>query len=349
MNQKLLIETVERARREYVFSAYQLFLFSPQRELKFSGGVTSYWPDGQAVSDQTFFDVGSLTKVILTTSILATAVERQELHLEAQVGDYLAGVSPTLKSITLLQLASHCSGLKAWVPLYDQLKRPDLKAAWRSPGEGWLENPPATKAVYSDLGMLLLGSILEEKLGNLEELFQERVLKPMGIQGIKYGPLLKENTVATEYSLHRFKLCHGSVFDHNCEFLGGKTAHAGLFATSSSVGAWALEWLRASQGKSKWLGRETANRFITPTRLVPGSTWAVGWDTPSVLYSSAGNRFSRKSFGHLGFPGCSVWTDPEAQLIGVLLTNRIHPSRYDDRLKGLRPKIYDAIYASLVE
>jgi CubicO group peptidase (beta-lactamase class C family) len=101
--------------------------------------------------------------------------------------------------------------------------------------------------------------------------------------------------------------------------------------------------LSAVLGKSSWLNQKTARLFTTRANLISKSSWAYGWDTRSFEGSSAGSLFSLKSFGHLGFTGTSIWIDPEAQGFCIFLTNRVHPSRLDERIRRLRPILHDEV------
>jgi CubicO group peptidase (beta-lactamase class C family) len=80
---------------------------------------------------------------------------------------------------------------------------------------------------------------------------------------------------------------------------------------------------------------------------VPGSTWALGWDTPSPEESTAGGRISRRAVGHLGFTGTSVWIDLERDCHVVLLTNRVHPTRRNEGIRAVRPLVHDAVFEAL--
>ena len=345
MTEANLSAQLERARGEYLFSGYQLFVESPERTLLLSGGVTSYW-NGHPVSDTSYFDLGSVTKAVGTTSCVAVLVERGELALTDTVAQFIPAFTDSpVGRVVLGELLSHSSGLKAWLPLYES--GPGLNAL------GWITantdscwgSLPRQTALYSDLGFILLGECLRARYGALEDLMARLVFEPLGVSDVRFGPISDSGSVvATEFCIERRKVCHGTVFDHNCESLGGRTGHAGLFGTAAGVGRIAREWLRAVHGRSEWLNQTTARLFTTPCGFVEGSTWGFGWDSPSREFSSAGKLFSRRSFGHLGFPGTSLWVDPDKSLVSVLLTNRIHPSRFDERIKRFRPLIHDEVY-----
>lgn len=335
---------LETARAEFIFSGYQLYAERKGRVLDLHGGVTSYWDGGVSVEAFTFFDIGSVTKAVVTTTLLALAVEEKKLSIDDPVQhwvDSLRGVP--LGGIPVKALLSHSSGIKWWHPLYSDPDSKSLADWFRDHASDIAENPPGKKAVYSDLGFLVLGLVIEKLFGKIETAFAEKITKPLGMTETVYGPVDPAKCAATEVSAARGRLLHGEVFDENCSFLGGRCSHAGLFSTARGLAPWAREWVHAYRGESKWISEKTAKLFASVSNLAPASHWALGWDTKSPKGSSAGEKFSSKSFGHLGYPGCSVWCDPEAGGFAIFHTNRVHPSRLDERIKKLRPQVHDLI------
>jgi CubicO group peptidase (beta-lactamase class C family) len=136
------------------------------------------------------------------------------------------------------------------------------------------------------------------------------------------------------------------VHDENARALGGVAGHAGLFGTSGAVGAYARHILQVLDGRTGAFSRDTLRTFITRRTDVPGSSRALGWDT-MLPTSSCGTKLSPRAFGHTGFTGTSLWIDPERDLYIVFLTNRVHPSRANERIKGIRPALHDAVLESL--
>ena len=249
-----------------------------------------------------------------------------------------------LGSRTLEEILSHCAGLIGWLPLYTETDRENLPGWLLANADRICESAPRTKAVYSDLGFLLLGLVLEQKAGGVKTAFEKLVAGPTGLTETFFGPVPdKSDCAATEYCLYRKRLVQREVFDENCYALGGVAGHAGLFSTARGLAAWCREWLKAVKGESGWLGADIARRFTRPAGLVAESTWALGWDTKSKIASTAGEQFSMSSFGHLGFPGCSVWLDPVAEGFAIFFSNRIHPSRWDERIRKIRPRLHDLI------
>ncbi len=332
---------LEQARAEYVFSAYQFYGEGPKGTVSLAGGTLSHWSGAKPVSESSLFDIGSVTKSIATASLFALGTQTGVFKLSDPVGSHVPELAASrLGKLTLGAVLSHSAGLEAWLPIGKETKLPQIAGWFSANEERALSGKPGAKAVYSDVGFLLLGLVLEKEMGGVGPAFLEKVARPLSLEEVRYGGA--SAAVATEYHLDLGRVLQGEVFDDNCRELGGTCAHAGLFATARGLGPWAREWLKAYQGKSKWLGEKTAKLFTTRSNQAPGSTWAYGFDTRSEQGSSAGSKFSPSSFGHLGYPGCSVWIDPVGAHFAVLLTNRVHPSRFDERIRTVRPRVHDA-------
>jgi serine-type D-Ala-D-Ala carboxypeptidase len=338
---KPLLETALEA---HLFSAYQCYAQRGELTEALWGGVTSYWPGGTSVGPATKFDIGSVTKALVTTTALARAVDASRLSLEEPLEKWVTEFrGRRLGRIPLANLLSHSAGLCAWKPIGRDAKGEVVR--WFCDHESEiLTYALGAQAIYSDLSFLLLGLVVSREWGSVEAAFQREVFQPLGLKETGYGPIVPATKcAATEYSLTEDRLIQGEVFDDNTRYLGGRCAHAGLFSTSRDTAIWAREWLRAVLGESDWIRSSTAVRFTRPSGHAPESSWALGWDTKSKAYSSAGAFFSRLSFGHLGYPGCSVWIDPLAKGFAVFFSNRVHPSRLDERIRSFRPALHDAI------
>jgi CubicO group peptidase (beta-lactamase class C family) len=270
---------------------------------------------GQVVLEQaagdcdrdTLFDLASLTKPLCT----ATLVMRERLPLDARLRP----------GITVELALCHATGLPAWKLLGDS-REAVLERVRAEP----LERPPGSASVYSDLGFILLGAWLEAKLGPLDASFRRKIAP--GLE-IGFGPRAPERCAPTEGGLR------GVVHDENARAMGGVAGHAGLFGHARDVAALVLSLLG-----------DHDPRFWRPSG-VPGSTWCLGWDRPSATGSSAGARWPRDGVGHLGFTGCSMWLDPPRGRAVILLSNRVHPSRANDRIKAFRPQLHDAVVEAL--
>lgn len=350
MNPLQTLQTLlDQAQSEFQFSGYQLVLSSSQKTHSLLGGVLSYWRPDSFVQSSSYFDLASLTKPLLTVSVLARLVDQNKINILEPVETYdpFWEKSPYGK-LLLCDLLSHCAGLLAWYPFFSQ------KQNWK---EILVQNPdqfliaqPRLKTQYSDIGFLLLGSVLEAfTQKDLKSLFDEQVKRPLGLKQVQFGPIAPDQAVATEWR-PEFKAClEGKSFDENAAYWGGVAPHAGLFGSAEGLLPFCKEWLLAVHGKSRWLCQKTAALFSRRSHFVAGSSWALGWDTRSFEGSSAGSIFSERSFGHLGFTGTSVWIDPESSMIAIFLCNRVHPSRLDERIRRFRPLLHDEIVKSLKE
>jgi len=315
------------------------------------------------VSADSRYDLASLTKVLCTTTLAAQAVGLGEVSLEDRLPHSLAvgNYRPTLRD-----LLEHASGLAAHCEFFHEPwrlgvgARDELIAAVR---EVPLAAAPRTQAIYSDLGFILLGAWLESLGGTrLDELFVSRIARPLQLESeigfVGLTPLPAHEVAATEVydaALHGGERQHwydlrekagqrvacGLVHDDNALVMGGVAGHSGLFGTASGVLAIARAWL---ERRLPLLDEDRSSSVIaefTRTSTVPGSTRRKGFDGPKADGSGAtGLALSPRAYGHLGFTGVSVWIDPDARSIHVLLTNRVHPTRSDDRIGTLRREFH---------
>ncbi|WP_163335932.1 serine hydrolase [Desulfopila sp. IMCC35008] len=320
-------------------------------------GKTSTAEDATEVNRLTFFDLASLTKPLVTVLSLLTLIEKEVIRLGDNLGNLLDGyvVPKDKKGILLHQLMSHCSGLPAHETYYTKLLQLDPESRKESLIGMILEEPLQGKGVdyiYSDLGFILLGRIIEIHTGSeLHDYFRNTVLTPLQLNDHFVFPAKEDGTgntyAATEICPWTNRLLCGEVHDDNCRTMGGVAGHAGLFGTV--VGTLKLSEYFCS------LYRGTADYSLVSqktirevTRRRKGTNWSCGFDTPSKLYSSSGKYFGGRSIGHLGFTGTSFWCDLERGISIVLLTNRVCPTRKDERIKRYRPKIHDAIMKKIL-
>lgn len=315
-------------------------------------GRLTYAPAARPARDDTVFDLASLTKVIATTTLVMRLLERRLLDLDDPIRRWLPDWrGPDREMATVSDLLAHASGLPAWLPLYRNLQGRDAFA--RAISAVPLEYAPRTRSVYSDLGFVLLGFVLERAAGrSLDEQF-ERFLVDAGLASdspllrVAFSPpeAWRDETAPTEADPWRNRLLVGEVHDENAAALGGVAGHAGLFGTAAAVGAFARLVMQARRERPEAVTRlaqaQTVVRFTTRT-TVPASSRALGWDT-MLPTSSCGTRLSASAFGHTGFTGTSLWIDPVRDLYVVFLTNRVHPSRDNDAIQQVRPALHDAI------
>jgi CubicO group peptidase (beta-lactamase class C family) len=307
-------------------------------------GRLSYEPDAPPARDDTIFDLASLTKVLSTAPLMMQQVERGAIGLDDAVARFIAAWrGDDRESVTLRDLLAHASGLTAYLPLYrDHTGRAEFE---RTIATLPLEYPPRTKSIYSDLGFILLAFILEDLGGaSLPERF-DTLLRQMGnVERLQFKPppQWRRETAPTEVDMWRGRLLVGEVHDENAWALGGASGHAGLFGTAAAVGAHARHLLQVLSGRTGAFARETLVTFISRRPDIPGSSRALAWDT-MLPTSSCGTRLSPRSFGHTGFTGTSLWVDPDRAIYIVLLTNRVHPTRTNDRITAVRPAVHDLI------
>jgi CubicO group peptidase (beta-lactamase class C family) len=337
-------------------------------------GSACVLPNREPASVDTIYDLASLTKPIATATAAAFLAADGRLGLDDQLERYVPElIQDGLRKATIRHLLNHTSGLPAWRPLYERIV-PDGRTLREQPLSARraaiydaihrepLVEPVGARCLYSDLGFILLGEILERVTKQEWSAFCHGALFPrLGASDLFYmsedGPpkeisLTGRRFAATEQDDWRGRIIRGEVHDENTAVMGGASSHAGLFGTAVSVARAVGPWLAAVRGALSPIPASWAKEFVRKQGIDPQGSWALGWDTPSTgpggAPSSSGACFSPGSFGHLGYAGTSVWVDPERELIVVLLTNRVHPTRKNDKIRAFRPAIHDVIYKSVV-
>jgi CubicO group peptidase (beta-lactamase class C family) len=303
------IEFLERGVRDGVFPSAQLLVAEAGRVLLYdaAGAATTSTP----------FDLASLTKPLATTLLAMHLHDRGVLDLDAPV--------PQRPEVTARQLLSHSAGFPAhrryWEDPRAKTRADFFALAAREP----LEFPPGSQSVYSDVGFLVLGALVEQ-LGCATLDRQLFALEPRGPQ---YPTAPLPDAAPTEGDVR------GIVHDENARAMGGVAPHAGLFGDAHDVHVRLL-------AINQLISARTRALFFTAQ---PNTTWGLGWDHPSPppAYSSAGSRFPRSGVGHLAFTGCSIWMDPARAFWIILLSNRIHPSRDNQKIRAFRPLLHDAV------
>jgi CubicO group peptidase (beta-lactamase class C family) len=314
-------------------------------------GNFTYETATPTVAPATVYDVASVTKVVSTTSAAMLLYQRGLLDLEMPVGELLPGFiigrdpAQHARRVTIGHLLAHNSGLPGYVPLFHTATTP--YAVLRGCLELPIEAEPGTRAEYSDPGFILLGKALEAILNEpLAAWVGREVFAPLGMTASRYCPppsLRTEIPPTEEDELFRQRRIQGEVQDEHAFLLHGAGGHAGLFSNVPDL-------LRFSQailnpGPQSLFQPETIELFAQ--RQPPdGSSRALGWDTPSEE-SSSGHFFSANSIGHLGYSGCSLWIDRDADVAIVLLTNRTWPHRESQLIRTVRLAFHDAIRKAL--
>lgn len=378
---------LEEGRREGVAPALSAAVFRGGELVHVSWHGEIPVPGARPLRRDDLFDVASLTKVMATATLAAQLVAEGVLRLDEPVAARLPGFEAGGKEkVTLRHLLAHASGLPRWRPYYELAAAdPVAGAAFRRPGERPpfrsllgsfargrelvraaalaepIEAPPGSRAVYCDPGFLVLGFLLEEVTGtSLSALADRRVFRPLGLSSTFFlDGLAPVQTIAraagrafapTEQCEHRHEVNQGTVNDDNAWAVGGAAGHAGVFSTALEVAAVGQAWLGALCGnESSVVPAAVADEFARRDST-PGSTRALGWDTPSAESSSLGTKLGRRGWGaigHLGFTGTSLWIDRNREVVVALLTNRVHLSRENERIRPFRPRFHDAVAEAL--
>ena len=310
-------------------------------------------PDGR-----TIYDMASLTKVVALTTLAMMAVEENRIALDSPVVHYLpefAHGSGEKSLVRVRDLLLHDSGLPP-DPIPPLWKHPGSRRSALTEALGAnLDTVPGARMVYSDLGAITLATIIEEQYDErIDRLFAERVARPLGFTRMRYLPPRewRDEIASTEVEAvpgRPTTALRGDVHDENAWRLDGVSGHAGLFSDADDLLRFG-EWVLAGS-----VGRPVTGALQPPAELVTwsvrqnqpeGSSRALGWDTPSEN-SSAGHYMSERSFGHTGYTGTSIWIDPTREIVIVLLTNRVNPTRDTPKFGMLRAVVADAVMLSL--
>lgn len=303
--------------------------------------------DNLSVNNATYYDLASLTKVMVTLPSVLHLVSAGEFSLEDKVQHFFAQAGwmqkPSLGQVRVRDLLTHSAGLPAWLPLFAHTSERlvALGEVLQSP------LPNLGKYCYSDVGFILLGAIVERVSGQrLDAFAQQALFAPLGIRSLCYGPLEQQAVAATEDCGWRNQLLEGIVHDENAYALQGIAGHAGLFGDIHGVAAYARAWLqRDSRLASPALLQEARREQL---RSEDGVRRGLGWMLKDPQ-ASVGARASEAAYGHTGFTGTSLWVDPEQGWFAVLLSNRVHPYRScGQNIHSLRRQFYEAVSAAAV-
>ena len=335
-------------------------------------GNRSLMPEKTPLQANMIYDLASLTKPLATTIAIMMLVREKKIQLE----DHVTRFVPTFgvfgkHPVTFRHLLGHSSGLPAWKPYYEDIIKTEKAGrinfvASRAAKNYVMEqihrekpvSSPGAQGLYSDLGFIILGEVVEVVSGwTLDHFCQERIFKPLGLRSTAFVDLTQLRTrrlqpveamiAPTENCPWRKKILCGEVHDDNAYAMGGVAGHAGLFSSARDIHYLLARLQRCALGKDNFLPQSLVNEFLTKDESVKNSTFALGWDTPAPTKSASGSYFSPRSVGHLGFTGPSVWWDLEKHCHVILLTNRVHPSRKNEKIRDFRPHIHDLIMKAL--
>lgn len=340
---------IESAIRDSVFPGCVLLIAKDGKILHHkSFGHLTYDLNSRNVGTNTIYDLASLTKVIATTTATMLLVSRGLLDMDKPVQFYLPEFTGKNKEKILVKnLLLHNSGLPAYKRFYTSCKSEEevINDILRTE----LEYEPGSKTIYSDLGMILMGKIIESITHqSLDEFCRKEIFNSLGMINTFFNPPknLLPRIAPTEIDNYwRMKLIHGEVHDETASLLNGVAGHAGLFSTAKDVSILLQMLLQNGyyQGK-QFIDSSVVKRFTT--RFSEYSSRAFGWDTKSDQ-NSAGSLMSENSFGHTGFTGTSCWVDRDRNLVIVLLSNRVHPSRENTKIISFRPLIHNEIIKTI--
>jgi beta-N-acetylhexosaminidase len=362
--------------KEFDFSGLDKYIQQSIQKKIFPGGVLHIVKEGTSIYTKAYgrfdydsrspevdidtrYDLASLTKVLATTAAVLLLVQSKMINLDDKLSWFYHKLKKKqLGQATIGDLLMHQAGLSAWKPFYENCRNKDDVLSQILQIE--LEYEIGKKSVYSDLGFILLGDIIERISGLPLDVFcRDKIFQPMGLSTLSYLPVdnvknkkSKRSIVQskeippTGFDNFRDRIIRGEVYDTNCYVMGGIAGHAGLFGEVTNVSAMAQLFLQKGiYNKIRILKYNIADLAIK--KLNPRiSNRSLGWDTPSVK-STAGRYYSADSFGHLAYTGPSIWADPEKNLIVTFLCNRTHPDPQKNRMDIFRPKLHDLIINSL--
>lgn len=318
-------------------------------------GRQTYASNSDKVGDTTMYDAASLTKPVVTTTLSAMLYEAGQLDIHAPVSRYLPAwaCGPDRQRrdrVTVAHLLAHASGLPAHEDYFAKLKSQEaiIEQAVREP----LAYEPGTESIYSDIGFILLGAIIERLMGRqLDESAQERIFTPLGMKNTMFRPpkSSRARIAPTERSPASPKrIVHGEVHDENAAAMGGVAGHAGMFSTGPDLAIFCQTILNGGiYAHQRILRRQTIAEFTSASALAKNKR-TLGWNVPTEP-SSSGRYFSKASIGHTGFTGASIWIDPQKELFVVLLTNanRTHANPDDDEIRHIQPAVHNSIIECL--
>lgn len=328
------------------------------------------WGSGRPVTPTSLFDLASVSKVVGTTTAVMLLVQEDRLDLDAPVVSYLpdwARGDPRKRDVTVRDLLVHRAGLPPFRRWFFEIEGEEAYRA--AVADEPLESEPGEETVYSDMGPMTLAWIVEEVTDEeLDAFLARRVWEPLGMRETLYRPDLSllPRIAATELdTVWRNELVWGRVHDENADAMGGVAGHAGLFSTALDLSVFARMMSNGGVvppcapgdvvGEPCPVARPDSVRLLDPevlreftTRQDPSSSRALGWDTPEGR-SSAGDYFTESAFGHTGYTGTSLWIDPELDVWVVLLTNRVHPTRENQKHIPLRREVHDAVARAITD
>lgn len=317
------------------------------------------------------FDIATLSQQLVTTTVLMHLVENRTISLHERISRYLQSFSVHGKAkIEIGHLLAHCSGLPAWYPYFEELARENTSSrmgilgsrgakdfVYNALNRFQLRGQPGAKEVFSDVGFIVLGSLIEVLTGlSLQKAAQRYVFKPLGLRSTSYIDLtmlkrgglqpVKEVIAPTEDCPWRKRTLCGEVHDENAWAMGGIAGHAGVFSTAKDLHTFANAMLLSRRGESHYLAADVVKHFWTRPGYVSNPSCCFGWQT-GITPEVAGCGFSDAAVGHDSLTGCSLWIDPVKNMTITFVSNRINPSRNNKRINEFRRHLFSLINEAL--
>ena len=334
-----------------VFTGASVAVWSASKNINFlkGYGATESELNKHPVTTQTFFDLASLTKPLVTTLCIMKLVEDKKVSLATPICNFFD--LKTDNKITIKCLLSHSSGLPAHFKFYEECQKDCTNYVLEKILAIEIDSKVKISFVYSDLGYILLGEIIKKITGlGLEKYWFKKIVLPLKLdRHFKFtenNKLTSKECCLTKNLVNPEVIHCGSVHDDNCRIMGGVAGHAGLFGNLEGVYALVklIFNLACNESNVLFLKGDLLTEFFNKKK---NSTWLCGFDTPSALYSSSGRYFSEKSLGHLGFTVTSFWIDLEKEILIILLTNRAYYPDSLMKMKKFRPYFHDVIMEML--
>jgi uncharacterized protein YbbC (DUF1343 family)/CubicO group peptidase (beta-lactamase class C family) len=321
-------------------------------------GLRAVEPSPEPMTRDTIFDMASLTKPIATATSAMILLERGRFHLDDALAQHLPDFDNHGKgAIRVEHLMRHRAGLIADNPLSDY--GGTIDESWRHLANLDLKSPPGERFVYSDVGFMVLGRLVERLAGtDLNTFSRNAIFGPLGMTDTGFIPLgaVRENDKALHDRTAPTERANGTmlraiVHDPRSRALGGVAGHAGLFSTADDLAVYAQMLLAGGTGPNgvRILKPETVQAMLDPGDTPPRQRRGLGWDIATSYSGPRGKRFGPRSFGHTGFTGTSIWIDPETDTFVILLTSRLHPDGKQPAPNRLRSEVATLVAEAIVE
>lgn len=303
------------------------------------------WGPSAVPDEHSLWDLASLTKVVGMTTAIMRLYEQGKVDLDAPLQRYIPEwQGPHKELVTIRHLITHTSGLPAFKAYDQQTHDPDslAKLMFSTP----LDTLPGVRMIYSDIGAYMLGRLVERLSGEtLDQYVLNHVFRPLAMNETMYRPpaSLKPRIAPTEIDSVRGGKVWGVVHDERAYYLGGVSAHAGIFSSAHDLARFARMYLNnGTLDGVRIIKPETIELFTT--RQVEDR--ALGWQKPDGK-NSAGHLMSERAFGHTGFTGTSIWIDPSRDVFVILLSNRVNPTRANNKIGRVRVALADAVMSTM--